>query len=190
MTNVGHPRFPGHVATSLSGHFTVVPGRPGHGAGFPRPCATCGRGIIEAGDRPALDPGQHSVSFGAAVRVTHLQAAGESNLVQKGLYNQAGGQYKLQTSNGVPSCVIAGSRGRIVVQSKTSIADGNWHSVGCSRIRARVTLRVDGTIVGRLRGQTGVVSNAAPVRVGGLGLIKSNDQYHGNLDGVYIRINL
>jgi hypothetical protein len=121
--------------------------------------------------------------------MTHLQAEGKSNLVQKGLYNQAGGQYKVQVINGLPSCVIFGRLGRLLVTSKVSVGDGHWHNVSCSRVRARVTLRVDGKIAGRLHGGTGVISNAAPVRVGGLALIKANSQYHGNLDNVSLRIS-
>jgi hypothetical protein len=188
VTNVGHPDFPGRVKTAFSGQLTMVAGLVGHGAGFPRTCSTCGRGIIEASDRPGLDPGKRDLSFGVAVKATALQGQGSANLIQKGLYNEVGGQYKLQTEDGVPSCVILGSRGRLLVQSKSSIADGTWHTVSCTRIGTRVTLRVDGQTVRQLRGQTGLISNAAPVRVGGLALIRANDQYHGNMDSVYVRI--
>jgi hypothetical protein len=189
VTNVGHPDAPGRVGTAFDGRLRVVAGHVRRGAAFPKSCLSCGRGIIEAPDRPGLDPGRFSISFGVAARVVAAQAQGVSNLLQKGVYNQSGGQYKLQLVNGHPSCVIFGSRGRLVVRSKTSVADGTWHTLNCSRIRARVTLRVDGTIVGRLLGPTGVISNAATVRVGGLALFKANNQYHGVLDDVYIRIN-
>jgi hypothetical protein len=109
--------------------------------------------------------------------------------VQKGFFSQAGGQYKLQTDQGRPSCVVNGRAGRLIARSSLSVANRRWHQVTCQRTRTAVILRVDGVVRGRARGVTGRLANEAPIRVGGLKVAgANNDQYHGRLDNVFINI--
>ncbi len=193
--DVSGDRHAGRVLVADRGHLSIVPGIHRRGAGYPINCPTCepsGRterkAIIEARDRIGLDPRRHPFFFGVAVKLTRFQALGDSNLVQKGFYNTPGGQYKLQLADGVPSCVVFGGRGRLIVESTKSVADGSWHALSCRRTRGAVALRVDRRLVGRLTGRTGLVANDQPLRVGGKNLQAGNDQYHGDLDNVFLRI--
>ncbi len=186
MRNVAG-RGPGKVVGSAHGRLSVVKGITGRGAAFP--CVTCGRALIEAADRPALDPKRHSFRFGAAVRMTPRQGAHHMNIVQKGYYNQQGGQYKLQVDLGRPSCVISGSGGRVIATSNRNLANSRWHNLNCERRGPEVILRVDGVVRGRMSGTIGLVSNASALRVGAKKVHKGgNDQYHGRLDNVFVRI--
>jgi hypothetical protein len=102
----------GRVLVAGRGRLKVVQGITGRGALFPRPCRGCGRAIIEVPDRCALDPRRATFTFGVAVRMTPRRGSQRSNLVQKGFFRQAGGQYKLQLDLGRPSCVVRSGVGR------------------------------------------------------------------------------
>lgn len=195
----GESLRPGTVVRDVSGHRNrgrVVVGGRGRlapdqglvkrGADYPAK----GRAIIEARDRRTLDPGRHPFKYGAAVKVTPRQVRAESNVVQKGFFSQPGGQWKLQLDRvtGRPSCVVNGSRGRVITPARVGIADGRWHRLECRRTRGAVSVRVDGQRRGRVFGSTGVVANAAPVRVGGSKTTRGNDQFRGDLDSVFFDV--
>lgn len=175
----------GIVRVAEGGRLRKVPGRPGKAAQFPQPGT--GFGIIEAADRRAWDPRRRAFTVGAKVRMTEAQGRGDSNIVQKGYYSEPGGQWKLQSDHGVPSCVVNGSEGRVLVRSAGSIADGSWHRLACRRTAAGLDLLVDGDVVASTAGATGRVSNDSAVRLGGKRLGPGNvDQYRGRLDGVFL----
>jgi hypothetical protein len=184
----GH-RHGGVVLTRRGGSLRPISGWFKRGVAFPRLCDPgCGRAIVEVADRTALDPRRHPFVFGAAVRATRHQARSGGNVVQKGYFHQAGGQYKLQLYvGGVPSCVVFGGRGRIIVNGTRSVADGRWHRLSCTRRPGWVALRVDGKVNAVVRGATGFVGNTTPVRVGGKKTGPGNDQFHGAVDSVFLR---
>ncbi|MBA3265577.1 MAG: hypothetical protein H0T14_04280, partial [Nocardioidaceae bacterium] len=68
---------------------------------------------------------------------------------------------------------------------------GAWHNLQCRREGRSVTLRIDGTAVNSGSGRIGRVTTSAPIRIGGkgIGTKSGNDQYHGSLDNVYLRID-
>jgi hypothetical protein len=179
----------GVVLTRRGGSVRPVSGWFKRAAAFPRLCdPSCGRAIVEVADRKGLDPQRHPFVFGAAVRTTRHQARLGGNVVQKGFFNSAGGQYKLQLyRGGVPSCVVFGGKGRIIVNGTRSVANGKWHRLSCTRQTGWVTLRVDGKVNAVVRGATGFVGNAIPLRVGGKKIKPGNDQFHGSIDSVFLR---
>jgi hypothetical protein len=182
-------RHSGRVLVQAGGRLRAVKGIVGRGVDYPNRCAGCGRAIIQVADARELDPKGRSFTFGAAIRVTGHQARHGSNIVQKGYFKQAGGQYKLQLlAGGRPSCVIRGMLGRIILSAPRSIANDRWHRVSCVRYAARVVLRVDGRIRATAAGQTGWLSNDAPVKIGGKKINPANKQFHGRLDNAYLRI--
>jgi hypothetical protein len=194
-SRVGDDSGNGHRATVLvsgRGRISRVDGVRGTAAGFPAPCGRCGRAILQIDDRPALDPRRASFRFGAMARVTARQtpAGRDPNLVQKGLDVSPGGQFKLELIGSRPRCVVAGSAGRVMTPRGPAVADGRWHQLACSRKGGVVSLRVDGALVAQAKGETGSVSNAVPVRIGGkaVGRAGADDQYHGHLDNVFLSI--
>jgi hypothetical protein len=192
LDTTGH-RHHATVVVSDGGRLTRERGVVRRAAGFPSACGTCGRALLEIMDRAAaLDPRRRDFQFGASVRVTPRQAPDglglDPNLVQKGLYNERGGQFKLELLGSRPRCVIAGRKGRVTTPRGESIADGRWHSVQCVRRGPVVKVRVDGRTVAEASGPTGWLASSAPVRIGGkaVGSAGQNDQFHGDLDSVFL----
>lgn len=186
----GH-KHAGRVLVAAGGRLNLVKGIKGHGASFPKLCHTCGRGIIEAADKKGLDPNGHQFSFGAAVRVGARQAVHGQNILQKGYFNQDGGQWKLQLHpGGIPSCVVFGAAGRLRVDGTASVANGHWHRMTCLRTSTGVRLYVDGKVAASGDGPTGWINNTSPVRVGGKKINPANKQFHGRLDAVFLKVTL
>jgi hypothetical protein len=180
---------PGTVIASHVAGLRTVHGRFLRGAGFPRLCRGCGHVIVEVPDAPGLNPLRRAFLFGADVRIGARRAATGSNFMQKGRYNQAGGQFKLNLRpGGIPRCVVRGAVSRIVVVGRASVADGSWHRVSCLRTPTGVRLRVDGKRVGAVQGVTGLVANDQSMRIGGRKSTAPNRQYHGSLDTAFFRV--
>jgi hypothetical protein len=180
----GH-KHRGTVLTESGGTLRPTTGLVRRAAQFP----ARGRAIVQIEDKKGLDPIRRSFVFGAAVRETQAQATFGANLVQKGFYNQAGGQWKLQLgAGGVPSCVVYGARGRVMAVAADGIANGRWHRVSCTRTPDAVTLRVDGEIVASSPGVTGRIASDAPVKIGAKKTSPGNKQFRGRMDSVFLRL--
>jgi Laminin G domain len=178
----GH-RHGGLVVTE-SAKLTAKPGIARRGAQFPHR----GRAIVQIPSGKGLNPKQKSFIFGAALRVGAQQAVTGSNIVQKGFYNQSGGQYKLQLAGGgVPVCVVFGNAGRVKAVATRGVANGRWHRVSCSRTPTGVTVWIDGKRSGSTAGLTGGISNTSPIKVGGKKVSAGNKQFRGRVDNVYMR---
>jgi hypothetical protein len=174
----------GGLVMTHGGRLTAKPGVIRRGAQFPHN----GRAIVQIPSRKGLNPKHREFIFGASLRVGHRQAATGSNIVQKGFYNQTGGQYKLQlAAGGVPVCVIFGDAGRVKAVAHRGVANGHWHRVSCARTSTGVTVWIDGKRAGTVNGLTGGIANDAPVKVGGKKLSAGNKQFRGRVDNVYLR---
>jgi hypothetical protein len=186
-------RHHGVVRVSGRGHLTIERGVTGRAAGYPAACRGCGRAIISVNDGRGLDPLRRDFRFGVAARVTARQAkpGRDPNLVQKGLVSQDKRQWKLELIGARPKCVVDGRLGRATAMSPIPIDNGKWHRLVCSRNGPTLTLRVDGVVRATALGRTGRLANATPLRVGGKALRAAgqNDQYHGDLDNVFLRID-
>ena len=173
----------GIVKVADGGRFRKVKGHPKRAARFPQ----SGNGMIETADRKAWDPRRRDFSYGSWVKVTREQRNVLSNVMQKGYYRQRGGQWKLQLDRGVPSCVVSGTAGRVLVRSESSVADGRWHRLVCRRVDNLLVLRVDGEVAASGTGATGSVANTAGVRIGAKKLGPGRvDQFRGRLDVTFL----
>ncbi len=185
--------FDGRVVTANGGGLTVVPGAGSARAiSFPEKCDQrqgCPRALLEIPPDPALDPGLTEFEYGASVWLAPDQTTEGSNIVQKGRFGAEGGLWKLQVDGdeGRPSCVIRSGSDIVTVRSGVSVADSDWHHVVCRRDSDGVSIEVDGTVE-RRGGPTGSVSSSFPVRVGSPGVGDRDDQFHGRIDDVYLRI--
>jgi hypothetical protein len=188
-------RFAGRVVTANGGTVEMVPGADGAGGAvaFPAKCATprgCARAMVEILPDEALNPGDRDFEYGARVWLAPEATTTGSNIVQKGRFATDGGLWKLQVDSdeGEPSCVVRSGTDLFTVRSSVSIADSAWHFVTCRRDAEGLTIRVDDT-VDRVEGQTGSVDNEWPVRVGSPGVDDDDDQFHGRIDDVFLRID-
>jgi hypothetical protein len=167
------------------GKLAAKPGLVRRGAQFPH----SGRAIVQIADRKSLDPKRRSFLYGAAVKVDRAQVTTGANLVQKGYYNQGGGQWKLQLAGGgVPVCVVNGGAGRLIAVARHGVANGRWHRVSCARTPNRVVVWIDGKRAGSASGLTGRIANNSPVKVGGKTAKPGNKQFHGRMDNVFMRL--
>ena len=164
---------------------------------FPARCAfaresDCPRAILEGQRDDALNPGRRAVQYGASIRLTHADLGDGANVVQKGYSVGGVSQFKMQVDHrkGHPSCVIA-SRSRIYRAEPTlDVADGSWHDVACARTPGRLAIIVDGVEREAVRVPAELsIANAEPLRVGGKGANKGNDQYAGQIDNVFVEIS-
>jgi hypothetical protein len=203
----GQQRYPadgalgavGGVLTDNRGAIQRVPdGTGGVALRFPGPCRDpgtgCPRAVVDVPNSPGLNPGDRSFSFGAMVLLQPDETTDGSNVMQKGRFRTLGAQWKLQIDGiaGRPSCVFRGGPGRsgpsVTVTSPVSVATGNWHRVRCVMTADQAAVVVDGLTTSVRATSVRSLSNTAPVRLGGPGLGAGDDQYHGLLDDVFLRI--
>lgn len=187
--------YAGKVVTANDGTVERVPGADGDGdaVAFPTLCTApsgCPRAMVEVLPDPALNPGEGDFEYGAAVWLAPDQTTTGSNIVQKGRFGTEGGLWKLQVDSdaGEPSCVVRSGTDQLIVRSSVSIADSSWHFVVCRRDEDGLSIDVDDTM-DRVDGRTGSVSNDWPVRVGSPGVGDQDDQFHGRVDDVFLRID-
>jgi hypothetical protein len=184
----------GTVRVSGNGRLTVLRnGVTGRAAGFPRACIGCGRAIIVVPPAPALNPGTRPFSFGASVRATAKQAppGRDPNIMMKGSTGSLGGKWKLHLIGAKPRCVFQGAASRIELTATRPIDDGTWHRIVCSRNGKLHQLLVDGKVkASSAKAYSGKNVSAQPVKIGGraVGSNGMNDQFHGDLDGVFLNV--
>ena len=205
----------GYLEGANGGEIGLVPdpvadSMRGTGARFPEPCAptasaACPKAMIRTD--PALsddlNPGSRPFSFGAVLLMEPSHLNGGSNVVQKGLFDDPGGQWKLQVDSapgapGQPSCSARGvldgeSAAHVHVEAwKADVADGRWHRVVCRRTEDdRLAIFVDGAEENSRPFPPGAgIRNDAPLTVGAKHLEgDDNDQFHGILDRVFFRLD-
>jgi hypothetical protein len=151
----------------------------------------CPRAILEGARDDNLNPGTQRLRYGAEVRMTAADLADGANVVQKGYSVGRISQYKLQVDHrqGHPSCVLAGDGAIYRAEPAVDVADGRWHTLECLRFGNRLTLTIDNSPAATVGVPPELsIANAEPLRVGGKGTSKSNDQYAGEIDNVFIQI--
>jgi hypothetical protein len=193
-TNGGHELRP---IGQNGGTLSLVPQGLGLAVAYPERCTLarerdCPRAILEGYRDDSLNPGARPLQYGASVLMTHADLADGANVIQKGYSVGGVSQYKLQVDHrqGHPSCVIAGDRARIYrAEPRLDVADGLWHDLKCTRTADRLTLSVDGVERAWVAVPPGLsIANAEPLRVGGKGPNRGNDQFAGEIDNVFVTI--
>ena len=190
----------GVVVTAAGGSVAAVANGQGVAAGFPDVCslAPCPKALVQIADHPSLDPRTSDFQWGAHILLQSSQTADGENILQKGLFNQVGGQWKLQVdkAGGLPSCVVSGvvpgqtTTRRAVLASSVSVADGIWHQVTCRRTAsAGLEILVDGVVRGSAAMQVVDLNSDAPVTIGNKFVdFTNNDQFHGVLDDAFMTV--
>jgi Concanavalin A-like lectin/glucanases superfamily len=170
-----------------TGHLTgVATGQPGisggHGFGF-----FSHPSVVSVPDSSALDPGTSSFSFTVHINTTSRPSStvGDYDVLRKGLSTSDGGSYKLEILRGGNAfCDFRGSSADGSVASSGSLADGDWHTITCSRTSSSVKLVVDGKSYSKSV-KTGSIANSGSLYLGA----KSGggtDQYRGLMDRVSV----
>jgi hypothetical protein len=192
-TQGGHPL---HPLGQNGGALSLVPQGKGLAVQYPARCKLprelrCPRAILEGTRDDSLNPGTRPLQYGASIMMTAADLADGANVVQKGYSVGRVSQFKLQVDHGAghPSCVIAGPNRIYRAEPSINVADGTWHDLMCTRNRFRLTMTVDGVPRAWVRVPPNlVIANAEPLRVGGKGPSRGNDQYAGKIDNVFLAI--
>ncbi len=189
-------RFPLRPISQNDGTLAFTPRDAGLAMQFPPRCQLaeqqCPRAILEGSRIDAFNPGTRPMSYGASVLMTRDDLGDGANVMQKGYSVGGVSQFKLQVDHlaGHPSCVIAGPKKIHKVESKVDIADGTWHTVTCTRSGARLSIAVDGVDGGSVFVPPSLsIANAEPLRIGGKGANRGNDQFAGQIDDVHLTIS-
>lgn len=186
----------GHLLRTVArngGRVTTTAHGNGQSLVFPARCTgdTCPRVVLQASDTADLNPGAKNLAYGADVRLGPSEGTSPENILQKGY--TTGGQYKLQIdgTSGKPSCAVRDTTNTTVylARSRTSLADGQWHTLECRRSAESLSIVVDDQV----QTSTAIpadlsVTTAQPFSLGGKGVGTDNDQFHGSLDDVWIRV--
>jgi hypothetical protein len=186
-----------HAVGQNGGALSLVPQGTGLAVEYPDRCTLqrerdCPRAILEGVRDDSLNPGTRPVRYGASILMTHADLSDGANVMQKGYSVGGVSQFKLQVDHrqGHPSCVIA-SRARIYrAEPRLDVADGAWHDLVCARSSNRLAILVDGVSRAEVAvPATLLIANAEPLRVGGKGANKGNDQFAGRIDNVFLSID-
>lgn len=133
-----------------------------------------GAGRVVVPDAPSLDPGTANFSYTVSFTTTVPPTGNDFDLLRKGFTKTAGGEYKVEiiNVNGAAKafCLVKDAQkhtGRIRYP-KGDLADGDVHSITCTKTSTGITIAVDAfaprtkTVTGGL----GSVSNTASVILG------------------------
>lgn len=212
--------FDGPDALALAGGFGVVQALPvdggsyqvvdgpagGRALAFPSFASGAGLALVdvnEAGTVP--DPGGRDFGWGADVRSDSFEvteADDGDNLLQRGLAADPH-QYKLQLDGGRPSCVVAGTAGRLVAKAATRL-EARWYRLRCERQGESLVLTVvdlqatsPEAVTVAVQGPVGAVTfpTGTPLSVGrkvspsGKTFASQPDQFNGVLDAVWVGLS-
>lgn len=191
-----HGAFALRPLSQNGGTLSLVPQGSGLAVQYPTRCTLarerqCPRAILEGFREDTLNPGTRPMRYGASIKMTHRDLSDGANVFQKGYSVGGVSQFKLQVDHrqGHPSCVIASRKKIYRAEPPIDVADGTWHNLMCARSKDRLTLTVDGVErASVLMPATLSIANAEPLRIGGKGPGKGNDQFSGQIDNVFLTI--
>ena len=129
-----------------------------------------------------LNPGTRDFDIYVTYRQTSHRA--QQSLIQKGRWNQAGGQYKVNIDGTAINCRIANLWNTV----HRNLAVNTWHTIGCLKRSDRTILTIDGKVARTLMvpGGFGPISTNVPVEIGGKSVCPGGDcdRFVGDLDKV------
>jgi hypothetical protein len=142
---------------------------------------------VTVGADPRLNPG--TLPYAVTMTLSFKPGANGSNVMQKGQSSSPGGYFKLEIDRGAVSCLYRGTTGSGAVGTGV-INDGAFHTIRCARSATAVTMTVDGRQTASRAVQTGSISNAAALVIGGKASCNQTsvqcDYFPGTIDAVQI----
>jgi hypothetical protein len=151
----------GSATMSLYGYWQSVQGKVGGAVEF-QTASSYGVADGTAGRNPK----KANFALGAVFRSSAIPDNYSGNLVQKGLWEDAG-QVKLQLvpdGGGTVNCRIKGSRTAKFVGSAIHVGDNQWHTALCWREGGTIGLTVDG-VTTTVQAAVGNIANSRPLSV-------------------------
>ena len=142
--------------------------------------------VVIVPNSDSLNPGSSDVTMVAHAKFTDDPGptVGDYDLVRK---KGKKVQYKMEIIRGArPYCIFGGDVDKAAISLRRNLADGEWHTITCSKTSSRISIQVDG---GRTKAKTvtiGSISNSGSVILGREG--STGDWFAGQLDEVSILI--
>ncbi len=154
-----------------------------------------GTSRVTVADNPSLDPGSDMFTTTVHVKFTDIPSnavGGDYDLIRKGLGSTKGGYWKVEIypnsahTKTLGLCQMKGSSGSVkITGSPSSLNDGQWHTISCTKTSSDVTLAVDGTNYKKTVA-IGAIANADPLTLGSKDI--GDDWYSGDMDEVSLNI--
>jgi concanavalin A-like lectin/glucanase superfamily protein len=123
-------------------------------------------GSVSVPSAPALNPAAANVTLTIHLMTTTAPASPDWDLLRKGLFTSAGGEYKVEYQpTGQASCGFMGSKGSSEIIAGPSLKDGAWHTVQCVKTATTIALVVDGQTFSKAA-TIGSIANSADLVIG------------------------
>ena len=162
----------------LSAVTAGVPGFLGSAYGFDH-------GSVAVPSAPALNPGAADLTTTIRLKATLVPATPDWDLLRKGLFTSAGGEYKMEYQpTGQASCGFMGSTGSSEIIDGPAINDGAWHTITCVKTATAITLIVDGQAFAKAA-RIGTISNSADLVIGAR---PGSEFFRGTLDEASVQV--
>jgi concanavalin A-like lectin/glucanase superfamily protein len=116
----------------------------------------------------ALNPKTADITMTISLKTTSLPSKGDRDIIRKGYFDKDGGrEYKIELQKtGQASCGFGGtSNYRQIIAGPTNLANGEWHTVSCTKTSSAIKLTVDGKSYSRSI-RIGSIYNTQPVVIG------------------------
>ena len=132
-----------------------------------------------------LNPGGSTITVTIRLKTTKAPASPDWDLIRKGLYTTAGGEWKMEYQpTGQASCGFNGSSGYSELTAGPPINDGQWHTVQCVKTASAIRVVVDGTATSQAA-TIGTISNTDAVPIGAR---PGSEFFNGSLDEASVQI--
>jgi concanavalin A-like lectin/glucanase superfamily protein len=155
-----------------------LPGFLGTAYGFTRSYVS----VPSAGD---LNPGASNLTVTLHVKTTSAPATPDWDLIRKGLYTTAGGEFKMEYQpSGQASCGFNGSSNYGELMAGPAINDGKWHTVQCIKTASAINVVVDGVAFSKTV-TIGSIANTDAVPIGAR---PGSEYFQGSLDEASIQV--
>jgi hypothetical protein len=152
---------------TVGGHDGTLDGSVSAGApGFLGTAYAFTHGSVSVPSAPPLNPGAANITLTIHLKATTAPATPDWDLMRKGLFTSAGGEYKMEYQpTGQASCGFMGSKASSEIIAGPSLKDGLWHTVQCVKTATAIALVVDGQAFFQAA-TIGTISNSAPLVIG------------------------
>jgi hypothetical protein len=153
--------------------------------------------MVVVPDSPTLNPGTSNFSYSVQIQTDRIPPSGtDYDVLRKGLADAIGGEYKIEIINnngiGEAYCRIKDAAGHIgAIGGTTDVSDGALHTLTCSKLGNRVTLKVDGLALRKKYVSLGSISNTADLMIGARTTTVTdvtNDWYSGTMRSAKVTV--
>lgn len=144
-----------------------------------------GKAYVSVPAAADLNPGSSNLTLTMHVKTTSAPPTPDWDLVRKGLYTTAGGEYKMEYQpSAQASCGFKGSSNYGELMAGPAINDGQWHTVQCVKTATAIKVVVDGQAFSKTV-TIGSIANSESVPIGAR---PGSEYFQGALDEASIQV--